>query len=92
MVVTWRAGGEELCQQDAGEAADEDPVGVEPGQRHLRQGDQYYPYRDTDTVLIYMLPSQMCPSCSVWLDITAVIAKIIIIASTEKRNQEHHIY
>ena len=45
MVVTWRAGGEELCQQDAGEAADEDPVGVEPGQRHLRQGDQYYPYR-----------------------------------------------
>ena len=45
MVVTWRAGGEELCQQDAGEAADEDPVGVEPGQRHLRQGDQYYPHR-----------------------------------------------
>ena len=91
MVETWRAGGEELCQQDAGEAADEDPVGVEPGQRHLRQGDQYYPYRDTDTVLIYMLQPQMCPS-SVWLDITAVIAKIIIIASTEKRNQEHHIY
>ena len=33
--VTWRAGGEELCQQDAGETADENPVGVEPWQGHL---------------------------------------------------------
>ena len=40
--VTWRAGGEELCQQDAGETADENPVGVEPWQGNLGRRVETY--------------------------------------------------
>ena len=40
--MTWRAGGEELCQQDAGETADENPVGVEPWQGNLGRRVETY--------------------------------------------------
>ena len=46
--VTWRTGGEELCQQDAGEAADENPVGVEPWQGHLRKGEWRHTARSAE--------------------------------------------
>ena len=56
--VTWRAGGEELCQQDTGEAADEDPVGVEPWKGHLgrESGDMI----STQTLCSFICCSHRC--------------------------------